>query len=223
VLDRKGILLFQLILTVGQLLFAMGAKSHSYEGMLFGRFIFGLGGDSMFVGMSAIVAQWFRGGEVSFAFGLILSIGRLGSVINGFVVPAAAENHDVFYALMIGFFVCIASTIGAICLIILDWWADKKDQQAEAIVLDEDRLRLGDMLKLKLPFWLIIANTFFVNSAVITYIVISSSLLQEKYGFSEMQAGQIYSIPYMIAACISPCAGLYIDKHGKRARFSKYR
>ena len=50
---------------------------------MLGRFIFGLGGECMTVAQSAIVSSWFAGKELSFAFGLNLSVARIGSSING--------------------------------------------------------------------------------------------------------------------------------------------
>lgn len=119
--------MFQVILTGGSFLFAFGASNISYWQMLLGRFIFGLGGDSFFVGKSAIISNWFKGNEVAFAFGITLSVGRIGSLINGFVIPNAAESHSVSYALLIGFFLCLISASGTVLLIILDIWVEKKD------------------------------------------------------------------------------------------------
>jgi hypothetical protein len=43
----------------------------------------------MGVAQSSIVSVWFKGKELAFALGLNLSISRLGSVVNGIVVPTA--------------------------------------------------------------------------------------------------------------------------------------
>lgn len=51
--------------------------------MLAGRFVFGLGGECMTVAQSAIVTAWFKGAELAFAFGINLSVARVGSFING--------------------------------------------------------------------------------------------------------------------------------------------
>jgi nitrate/nitrite transporter NarK len=95
--------------------------------MLLGRFIFGIGGDSFFVGKSAIISSWFKGNEVAFAFGLTLSIGRVGAVLNGLVVPKVTLTLGVPYALYLGFGACLVSAVGTICLVLLDLWAEKKD------------------------------------------------------------------------------------------------
>lgn len=56
---RMGLVLFTVVLTVGQLVFAIGGYKESYAIMMTGRFIFGLGGECMTVAQSAIVSAWF--------------------------------------------------------------------------------------------------------------------------------------------------------------------
>ena len=89
-MHRLGLIIFTVILTVGQLIFAFGGYKASYTIMMIGRFIFGLGGECMTVGQSAIVSSWFKGNELNFAFGLRLSVARLGATINGPVEEWAA-------------------------------------------------------------------------------------------------------------------------------------
>ena len=48
-LTRLGLILFTVVLTIGQLVFAIGGYKESYLIMMIGRFIFGLGGESMTV------------------------------------------------------------------------------------------------------------------------------------------------------------------------------
>ena len=95
--------------------------------MMIGSFIFGLGGENMTVGQSAIISSWFKGNELNFAFGLNLSVARLGSTINGPVENWAADTHSVGFGLMIGLAICVFSLIIAFCLVFIDYWAEKKD------------------------------------------------------------------------------------------------
>jgi len=46
---RTGLVLFAFILSVGQFIFMIGGYQGNYNEMLFGRFIFGMGGESMAV------------------------------------------------------------------------------------------------------------------------------------------------------------------------------
>lgn len=84
---RMGLIFFCAVLTAGQFLFMLGGYAVSYEEMIAGRVVFGMGGESMQVAQSSIISVWFKGKELAFALGLNLSIARLGSVINGIVVP----------------------------------------------------------------------------------------------------------------------------------------
>lgn len=99
--------------------------------------MFGLGAECMSVAQHPIVANWFRGNELSFAFGMNLSVARLGSVFNGLTQPGLAIHHSVGYAAYIGFGVCIMSLVSAFILVIIDRWAEKKDGQSTKVKVDE--------------------------------------------------------------------------------------
>jgi hypothetical protein len=47
--------------------------------MAAGRLIFGMGAESLNVAVTTALARWFRGKELSFAFGLNLTASRLGT------------------------------------------------------------------------------------------------------------------------------------------------
>lgn len=95
--------------------------------MIAGRVVFGLGGESLSVSQSAVISQWFKGKELAMALGFNLSVSRLGSVVNGLVVPTIYnDNHmnRLGIALLVGFFVCVFSLVCAICLVLIDRKAD---------------------------------------------------------------------------------------------------
>ena len=186
--------------------------------MMIGRFIFGLGGENMTVGQSAIISSWFKGNELNFAFGLNLSVARLGSTINGPVENWAAENHSVGYGLMIGFGICIFSLIVAVCLVFIDWWAEKKDNvQVEKD--PNDAFSWREIGNFKLPFWLVTGSCVVIYMVIFIYIGNSEDMLVAKFGFSEAEASLWYTTPYIISAFASPVLGLVIDKVGRRALF----
>lgn len=149
-----------------------------------GRFVFGLGGECMTVAQSAIVSNWFKGKELSFAFGFNLTIARIGSVINGITVPLIANNSSVATALYVGFAICLFSLLNAFCLAIVDWYADKKDGK-KVTLSSEDKFHWSDLKTFKLPFWLICASCVFVYMSVFPYLQIASGMMQKKFGFSE--------------------------------------
>lgn len=113
---RICLVVFILLITAGQVITAFGLSIKSWPVMLIGRVIFGFGGESLAVANSAVLAQWFKGKELAFAFGLNLSVARLGSVINNVVSPALAAGTNIQFALWFGVFLCLGS-VGSVLAI----------------------------------------------------------------------------------------------------------
>lgn len=59
----------------------------SYSTLLIGRFIFGIGTETMFVSHKLAVSHWFDTSERSFAFSIVVSLSVLGSAINSSLTP----------------------------------------------------------------------------------------------------------------------------------------
>src|SRR6201984_1265783 len=74
---KKSILIFAIICLAGA---AITAARGSAPLMIAGRTVLGLGAESMIVAVTTALAKWFKGKELSFAFGINLTIARLASV-----------------------------------------------------------------------------------------------------------------------------------------------
>jgi MFS family permease len=75
---RKALIIFTLLVATGA---AITSTTGTIYVMASGRLIFGLGAESMIVAITTLVAKWFKGKELSFAFGLNLTVARLGSFL----------------------------------------------------------------------------------------------------------------------------------------------
>ena len=73
---RKATLLFGIICLIGA---GITASSPIFWVMATGRFVFGMGAESLIVSVTTALAKWFRGKELSFAFGINLTISRFGT------------------------------------------------------------------------------------------------------------------------------------------------
>ncbi len=73
---RKSLMIFGVLCLIGP---AITAISGELWMMATGRLIFGMGAESLVVGGTVALARWFKGKELSFAFGINLTICRLGS------------------------------------------------------------------------------------------------------------------------------------------------
>jgi MFS family permease len=123
---RLGNLIFATLVTLGQVVFALGmtlsGTDTNWIVMLTGRVVFGLGGESLSVTMSGLIAKWFGGKELALALGLNLALARLGSVFNDIASPAVAEALSLAGALWVGGLICLVSLI--CCLVV--YFIDKK-------------------------------------------------------------------------------------------------
>lgn len=96
-----------------------------------------------------------------------MSVSRLGSVWNSNTTPGYFDNHGLGYALVVGFIICLYSLLNAFGMVILDKYAESKTSEKEKLKLaDEEKINFKDVLKFKLPFWLL------TGSCVLTYMSI---------------------------------------------------
>jgi len=84
--------------------------------MLAGRALYGIGCESLGVGISSLISKWFKGKEINFALGLLLSLSRFAAVISGVITPGLYSKYSLGFALLTGFFVCVMSFISTILI-----------------------------------------------------------------------------------------------------------
>ena len=73
---RRSVFIFTTLVMLGSVVTALQGNIYS---MAAGRLIFGLGAESMIVAITTVIARWFKGKQLAFAFGLNLTVARLGS------------------------------------------------------------------------------------------------------------------------------------------------
>eukprot|EP00742_Colponemidia_sp_Colp-10_P008520 GILJ01009232.1.p1 GENE.GILJ01009232.1~~GILJ01009232.1.p1 ORF type:complete len:436 (-),score=60.05 GILJ01009232.1:46-1353(-) len=227
---RKMLLVFGACIVVGQAIVAVGCSVQNFSTMLFGRFVFGLGGESLNVGQSTMMATWFKGKELAFALGLNLSIARLGSVVNDIASPVLARSHGVPGALWIGLALCIAAFLCSGLLIYVDSRAEstlkKRNSALRVNSIDpstSEEVNLSVIRHFSKLFWLLTVVTVILYCSILPFNNIASSFLIEKWYHTmpkldaESKAGAVMGIPFIISAVASPFLGVFIDRYGGRA------
>jgi MFS family permease len=101
---------------LGQVIFAIGISIKSWPVIFIGRLVFGFGGESFTVANSALLAEWFKGKELALAFGINLSISKLGSVINNILSPILADKISIVFAMWFGAMLC---GFGIVCVLLV--------------------------------------------------------------------------------------------------------
>ncbi|XP_025913550.1 major facilitator superfamily domain-containing protein 1 isoform X7 [Apteryx rowi] len=132
---RLGTIIFSIFVCVGQVIFALGALFNAFWLMEAGRFVFGIGGESLAVAQNTYAVSWFKGKELNLVFGLQLSMARIGSTVNmnimGWIYSRVQDllgrtGHSTLgLTLMIGGITCLFSLACALILAYLDKRAEK--------------------------------------------------------------------------------------------------
>ncbi|KAJ7324898.1 hypothetical protein JRQ81_017918 [Phrynocephalus forsythii] len=220
---RWGTIIFSCFVCVGQVIFAVGAISNAFWLMETGRFVFGIGGESLAVAQNTYAVSWFKGKELNLVFGLQLSMARIGSTVNmnimGWVYSRVQDllgstgYLTLGIALLIGGVTCIFSLICALILAYLDRRAEK--------ILCKEQGKTGEVIKLtdvkdfSLSLWLIFIICVCYYVAVFPFIGLGKVFFIEKFKFSSQEASAINSIVYVISAPMSPVFGFLVDKVGR--------
>nr|KAF6478110.1 major facilitator superfamily domain containing 1 [Molossus molossus] len=198
---RWGTIIFSCFVCIGQVIFALGGIFNAFWLMEFGRFVFGIGGESL-----AVAQNTYAGSTVNMNL-----MGWLYSKVEASL--GSAGHTTLGITLLIGGITCILSLICALALAYLD-------QRAERI-LHKEQGRTGEVIKLtdvkdfSLPLWLIFVICVCYYVAVFPFIGLGKVFFIEKFGFSSQAASAINSVVYVISAPMSPIFGLLVDKTGK--------
>jgi MFS family permease len=137
---KKAALLFSLFVFIGA--FVTVLKGNIFL-MATGRLIFGLGAESMIVAITTVIAQWFKGKQLSFAFGLNLTVARLGSFL-ALNSPTWGKHMYEFWKdpLWISVGAGVISVVTLIIFYLIDTYAQKtynlgKEGEQDKVVLSD--------------------------------------------------------------------------------------
>jgi len=219
-LDRVGIrkagMLFVALCVVGVLMTAFGG-SNSFQMMLWGRLLYGIGAESLSVTQIKVLSKWFRGKEFAFAMGLYITLVRLGNFASlNLGTPLQTWSGNWRLALWVAF--------GAIVLsfVVFSLYS-RLDKAKEAAFRERgpevatDKFVFRQVFKFKPSYWFVnlLCVTFY--SAVLPFVAFSKIFLQSKYEISAAQASFYGSLLFVATMVCTPLFGIVVDKIGRRA------
>jgi MFS family permease len=186
--------------------------------MLASRVLLGLGSEPLIVAITTALAKWFKGRELSFAFGINLTIARLGSVAADWSPTWAKWAYDSWQLPLV-----VAAVIGGLCIIspigygALEGIAKRRFGLGKAE--ETDKLVLSDLFKFDRSFWFVVALCVTFYSAIFPFRSFSIKYFIEAWDMARDVAGQYNSVLPLAAMIATPLFGLMVDKMGKRALF----
>ncbi|MGE5354583.1 MAG: MFS transporter [Acidobacteriota bacterium] len=217
IIDRLGTRISTFIFSALCLLGAIvTASSSSLTFMAAGRLIFGLGAESLIVAVTTIIGRWFKGKELSFAFGLNLTIARLGS----FAALNSPSWGRAFFdnwqtPLLISVAAGTISVAAVIIYILMDVHASKVFALRE--VPKQDEIKFREIFNFKPSFWFITLLCVTFYSAIFPFQTFAVKFFMETHGTTREFGGFLSSLLTLSAMVLTPLFGLLSDYIGKRS------
>jgi len=234
---KKSILIFAIICLLGA---AITAARGNAPLMIAGRTVLGLGAESMIVAVTTALAKWFKGKELSFAFGINLTIARLASV--------AADNspswaNRAFYPNGPGaepswqnpLLIAVGAGIFAVVCSLIYWALESRAERRYELgkAGTTDKLEFRGIFRFDTSYWLVVGLCFTFYSAIFPFRTFAIDFFTNKilsvHGgvhateavrvLSLEQAGRLNSLLPLSAMIATPLFGLLVDRVGKRALF----
>jgi MFS family permease len=214
---KKGTLLFGLLCFLGAV---VTASSASLTVMATGRLLFGIGAESLIVAVTTAIAKWFKGKELSFAFGVNLTIARLGSfaALNS---PSWASPSFVSWQGPL----LISVAFGTMCIVgaILYWIMEAKAASNYALGDEStDKVVLKDMFNFGKSYWFIVALCITFYSAIFPFQTFAVKFFIDAHGTTREFGGFLSSMLTLFAMVFTPLFGLLVDRVGKRSLFMMF-
>jgi MFS family permease len=184
--------------------------------MATGRLIFGLGAESMIVAITTIIARWFKGKELSFAFGLNLSVARLGSFM---ALNSPTWGRSLYTYWQSPLIITVYAGIFAIACIVIYYFMDAHASKIYSLPKEgaQDKVVLKEVLKFGKPFWYITALCVVFYSAMFPFQTFAIKFFQDAHGTSREVGGNLSSMLTLAAMIFTPLFGLLSDKIGHRS------
>ena len=189
-----------------------------------GFMIFGCGCEMEGTNVSKILAKWFKGKEMALAMGLEMAIARLGVFGVMWIAPIISARFNGSIVAPLGFCGALLM-IGLVNFIIFAVLDSKFDKEliAEGLATEEkspeDEFHVSDLgaiFKSKM-FWIVALLCVLYYSAIFPFQRYAPNFLEETLGIDNASAAQLFSCFPILAMCLTPLLGIFLDRKGKGA------
>src|SRR4030066_823511 len=210
---RKSVFIFTFLIMLGAIITSMTGQIFL---MAAGRLVFGLGAESMIVAITTVIARWFKGKELSFAFGLNLTVARLGSFL---ALNSPTWGKSLYEYWQSPLWITVyAGAFAFLCVVVyflLDLYTSKNySMPSEG---SQDKIIFKEIFQFPKSFWFITALCVTFYSAMFPFQTFAIKFFKEAHGTSREVGGNLSSILTLAAMFFTPLFGLLADKIGKRS------
>ena len=230
---RRASLLFCTLVLVGATMVAMARSGWE---LFAGRLIFGAGSETLIAVQSAIISRWFKGKEMALAFGIALTISRIGTLFSFNTEELIARYFGSYrVALWAAAGFCLVSVLCNLVFNAMDLHGEK------VLALPKpgagDKIVFSDIKKFTSSYWLVVMLCVTFYSAIFPFTALATDMFHDKWGIplvSESTGGFLAqalvnfrhmfstapgmtSIVIFASMVFAPFAGDLVDRIGKRA------
>lgn len=216
---RKGIVLFTVIVLIGQIIVSIGAYTNVFHIMLVGRLSIGCGMGTGLSVTSSFLVTWFSGSEITFIFAISRCIHRLYATLALFspqlvyeslspVISSSQYRHGTTQ--MTCTIICLCAVLCAVLASLLDFRGAKIVGRKKL----RKKIKLIDILTFSSSYWILIFSCSLFFSVIVAFTANAPLFYISKYGMTEDGANIANAISYLGIVFITPFMGILIDVTG---------
>lgn len=211
---RRGVVLFSALCLAGSLVTTFSPRLGV---MAAGRLVYGLGSGSLSVAVSTATAKWFRGPRLGFAYGLSLTLARIGSLAAQTGPAWAGWAYRSWRPpLVLALGVAVLGLAAGLAYAFLERRAraryDLGPRRGGAGTPGRGPVRFGP------SYWLVVLVCATYYAGVFPFQTFAQKFFIEAHRVTAAHASELVGIPTVIAMAASPLFGLLADRIARRAR-----
>lgn len=218
---RTSIALYTVIITIGQLIWALGAFVSTYWIMLIGRFLIGVGIMILTAVLKSCTVLWFKDkGLAAFALSTGVTAARFGGsaglsipqLIYGYLDSITNTHIRLGVTILSGGIIMVIGFLLMLLLIAMDIRGErllKREEQKVTL-----KIKCSELKQFSFGFWIVTFICAIYYPVIFSFTSIGEVFYIQKYGLSLSTSGFVVSLAYSATFLLTPLMGLLVDMIG---------
>jgi len=211
---RLGGGIFAAACLLGTVVTAAGGLLDSYWLMFAGRIVFGSGVEALIIAQNKIIAKWFMGKELAFAFAVNLALCRLGTFFAFTTMNGLTESFGWRGAMGA---IALLMAAGFVTFVIYTFMDRSMEKKVKVVEEKSDKVDFAQVLGLPRSFWYIAALCVTFYCAVFPFLDFAPQIFEARFGMESEYGSPVSSLVILLTIVFTPFFGWLCDRVGRRA------